>query len=29
MVLKDETIPVAVDYYVNNAFALLEKLRKG
>lgn len=26
MVLKDATIPVAVDYYVNNTFALLEKL---
>lgn len=28
MVLKDETIPVAVDYYVNSAFAVLAKLAK-
>ena len=28
MLVKDEAIPVAVDYYVNNAFALLEKLGK-
>ncbi|GFH39792.1 amidohydrolase [Pseudolactococcus insecticola] len=28
MTVKDETIPVAVDYYVNNALALLERLGK-
>ncbi len=28
MLVKDEAIPVAVDYYVNNAFAVLEKLGK-
>ncbi|GFH42253.1 peptidase M20 [Lactococcus hodotermopsidis] len=26
MTVKDEMLPVAVDYYVNNAFALLERL---
>ena len=28
MTVKDETLPVAVDYYVNNTFAILEKLGK-